>query len=187
MPAFSPLFKIIKYPSILIVASCFFMHPATLAEEYNETAKLINQRLSYMKQIAEYKAEKKLPIEDLDQENKVIAKSMADAESLGLNGESVRPFIISQIKAAKAIQYRYHADWLSNPDKNLHLKDLNEIRLKISMLSTEILKQVVKDLTDSQIKNNDDDCLFIKEIEQYHLENADKTGICLALKQIRLM
>ena len=38
------------------------------AYQYDQTARLVNERLSYMKDVAGYKAEQHLPIEDLTQE-----------------------------------------------------------------------------------------------------------------------
>lgn len=54
-----------------------------------------------MKDVAGYKAENHLPIEDRIQEEKVINSAMAQAESLGLNGESIKPLMVAQINAAK--------------------------------------------------------------------------------------
>lgn len=69
-----------------------------------------------MKYVAKYKFEKHLSVEDRTQENKVILNSINKAEILGLDKKSIKPFIISQINAAKAIQYRYKADWLAMPE-----------------------------------------------------------------------
>ncbi|PPZ36046.1 gamma subclass chorismate mutase AroQ, partial [Escherichia coli] len=98
------------------------------AGKNEKIAQLIDQRLDYMKDVAGYKAENHLPIEDLPQERKVIEKSLVETESLGLEGESVRNFMIAQISVAKTIQYRYRADWLSVPEKNWKPRDLADIR-----------------------------------------------------------
>lgn len=54
--------------------------------------------------------------------------------------------MISQINAAKAIQYRYKADWLSMPENITQYDDLADIRLKISKLSDDILQLIAKEL-----------------------------------------
>ncbi len=90
----------------------FFFIGASIS--YDQTARLVNERLSYMKDVAGYKAEQHLPIEDLAQEKKVLDQSISEAESFGLNSETVKPFIVTQMNVAKAIQYRYRADWLSS-------------------------------------------------------------------------
>lgn len=51
---------------------------------------------------------------------------------------------------AKAIQYRYRAIWLSSPETNWKPQDLSEVRVKISALNTELLKNIAYELK----KNN---------------------------------
>ena len=105
-----------------------------------------------MKDVAGYKAEQHLPIEDLTQEKKVLDQSLSEAESFGLNSETVKPFIVTQMNVAKAIQYRYRADWLSSPESNWKPQDLAEVRLKISSLNTELLKILPLNLRKITIK-----------------------------------
>ncbi len=128
----------VKVATTVAALMCF----SSLAQayQYDQTARLVNERLSYMKDVAGYKAEQHLPIEDLAQEKKVLDQSISEAESFGLNSETVKPFIVTQMNVAKAIQYRYRADWLSSPETNWKPQDLSEVRLKISSLNTELLK-----------------------------------------------
>lgn len=128
----------VKVATAVATLMCF----SSLAQayQYEQTARLVNERLSYMKDVAGYKAEQHLPIEDLAQEKKVLDQSLSEAESFGLNSETVKPFIVAQMDVAKAIQYRYRADWLSSPETNWKPQDLSEVRLKISSLNTELLK-----------------------------------------------
>lgn len=97
----------------LLIACCLTSFPA-LADGAAAIGELVNQRLSLMKDVAGYKAQQHLPIEDLAQEAKVLASAQAEAGRLGLEPASVRPFIAAQMDAAKAIQYRYRADWLAS-------------------------------------------------------------------------
>lgn len=99
----------------LLIACCLTSFPA-LADGAAAIGELVNQRLSLMKDVAGYKAQQHLPIEDLAQEAKVLASAQAEAGRLGLEPASVRPFIAAQMDAAKAIQYRYRADWLASPE-----------------------------------------------------------------------
>jgi chorismate mutase len=98
--------------AVKLVSLATFMCVSSLAQayEYDQVAHLMNERLSYMKDVAGYKAEQHLPIEDLVQEKKVLDQSLAEAESFGLSSETVKPFIVTQMNVAKAIQYRYRAD-----------------------------------------------------------------------------
>ena len=107
---------------------------------------------------------------------------MAEAESLGLNGESIKPFMKVQMNAAKAIQYRYNVVWLSTPEKTLQPRDLDTIRAKISSISTELIKQLAQDIKkDKRMK-----CHFMDMIQLRNLKSSDKDVICSALKQVKL-
>jgi chorismate mutase len=133
---------------LLLMAGLFFSETTmAMPTQNDEVASLINQRLFYMKDVAGYKANNHLAIEDLPQEAKVLANSVVQAEKLGLDGESVKPFIQAQMDAAKAIQYRYRADWLSAPEKDWQSEPLEQVRSKISVLSTAILTSVSTKLT----------------------------------------
>lgn len=133
---------------LLVFAGLFFSTTA-LAEAINteDVVALINQRLSYMKDVAGYKANNHLAIEDLSQEDKVLANTVNEAKQLGLDGESVKSFIQAQMDAAKAIQYRYRADWLSIPEKDWQPESLEQVREQISVLNTNILTGVRTKLT----------------------------------------
>ncbi|WP_375792640.1 chorismate mutase, partial [Yersinia pestis] len=71
-------------------ASIFFLSLAVQAQQCCQTSPLINERLSYMKDFAGYKAENHLPIEDRIHEEKDINSARAQAESLGLIVESIK-------------------------------------------------------------------------------------------------
>jgi chorismate mutase len=164
-----------------------FMCISSLAQayQYDQTARLVNERLAYMKDVAGYKAEQHLPIEDLTQEKKVLDQSLSDAESFGLNSETVKPFIVTQMNVAKAIQYRYRADWLSSPESNWKPQDLAEVRLKISSLNTELLKNIAVELK----RNNNKaphGCSYMWPVQHLQLKEADKKALCETLNKIKL-
>lgn len=164
-----------------------FMCVSSLAQayQYDQTARLINERLSYMKDVAGYKAEQHLPIEDLTQEKKVLDQSLSEADSFGLSSETVKPFIVTQMNVAKAIQYRYRADWLSSPESNWKPQDLADVRLKISTLNTELLKNIAYELK----KNNNKaphSCSYMWSVQHPQLKEADKKALCMTLNKIKL-
>ncbi|WP_373882877.1 chorismate mutase [Acinetobacter pittii] len=155
------------------------------ASQYTQTARLVNERLSYMKDVAGYKAEQHLPIEDLTQEKKVLDQSLSEAESLGLNSETVKLFIVTQMNVAKAIQYRYRADWLSSPETDWKPQDLAEVRLKISSLNTELLKNIAVELKKNHNKAPHG-CSYMWPVQHPQLKDADKIALCVALNKIKL-
>ncbi|MGJ0580808.1 chorismate mutase [Xenorhabdus bovienii] len=170
---------------LLLLAGLFFSATAmAMPTQNDEVASLINQRLSYMKDVAGYKANNHLAIEDLRQEAKVLSSSVLEAEKLGLDGESVKPFIQAQMDAAKAIQYRYRADWLSVPEKGWQPEPLEQVRSKISVLNTDILTDVSTRLTKGDLFT--DKTAFTKVLDQTHLKNGDKERLWSLMKQITL-
>ncbi|MGX5024760.1 chorismate mutase [Enterobacter sp. UPMP2060] len=171
------------YRGLLLMAGLFFPAMA-MATQDDEVASLINQRLFYMKDVAGYKANNHLPIEDLPQEAKVLASSLVQAEKLGLDGESVKPFIQAQMDAAKAVQYRYRADWLLAPEKDWQPEPLEQVRSEISVLNTIILTRISKKLTIG-IQFNDKSS-FMKELDQEHLKSSDKERLWNSLRNISL-
>ncbi|MFV7444578.1 chorismate mutase [Acinetobacter pittii] len=164
-----------------------FMCISSLAQayQYDQTARLVNERLAYMKDVAGYKAEQHLPIEDLTQEKKVLDQSLSEADSFGLNSETVKPFIVTQMNVAKAIQYRYRADWLSSPESNWKPQDLAEVRLKISSLNTELLKNIAYELKKNHNKAPHG-CSYMWPVQHPQLKDTDKKALCVALNKIKL-
>ncbi|MDF7647600.1 chorismate mutase [Pantoea sp. Acro-805] len=155
------------------------------ASEINsDVASLINQRLSYMKDVAGYKAANHLAIEDLPQEEKVLASATQQAEKLGLEGESVKPFVQAQMDAAKAIQYRYRADWLSTPEQNWQPLPLDQVRTKINALSASILSGIRTDLTRGEHFSSE--ATFLQALNQTHLAESDKARLWETLQKVRL-
>ena len=169
---------------ILLICFSSTASVATAAEKTSEVASLINQRLSYMKDVAGYKASNHLAIEDLPQEQKVLASAIQQAEKLGLDGESVKPLVQAQMDAAKAIQYRYRADWLSAPETQWQPLALDKVRSQISVLSASILSAIHTDL--AQGKHFSDQAAFRHQLTQTQLSDSDKARLWEALQQVRL-
>lgn len=171
------------YIGLILVAGLFFSATTmAMPTQNNEVSSLINERLSYMKDVAGYKANNHLAIEDLPQEAKVLDSAVIQAEKLGLDGESVKPFIQAQMDAAKAIQYRYRADWLSVPVKDWQPEPLEQVRSKISVLSTAILTSVNSKLAAGGQFN--DKSAFMSEFSLEHLKNSDKELLWDSLRKI---
>lgn len=74
---------------------------------------LIFERLSLMKQVAAFKFQKGLEIEDLAREALVLDKAASEAAEAGLEVESIRPFFQALIEAAKTIQECWIKRWQS--------------------------------------------------------------------------
>lgn len=150
-----------------------------------QLAEKVNERLGYMKDVAGCKAQHHLPVENVVQESKVINSSLTEAVSSGLDPESTRPFIIAQIDAAKAIQYRYRADWLSVPEVDWQPQPLEMVRQAIARLSSEILQQLALRIKEGPIETSEREA-FVLQLKQNNLCCADKMRLFDALLLVRL-
>lgn len=156
----------------LLIACCLTSFPA-LAESTVTIGDLVNQRLSLMKDVAGYKAQRHLPIEDVAQEARVLASSQAEAGRLGLDAASVRAFIAAQMDAAKAIQYRFRADWLASSEEGWQPRSLDRVRPQIAELSSRILQLLAKRLKSGPLTEADRSA-FQQAVNQFNLSEADK-------------
>lgn len=155
------------------------------AADSQQLFNLIGQRLSYMEAVAAYKAAAHKPIEDIAQEEKVIAKATEQARKVGLDPKSVVPFLKAEIDAAKAIQYRYRADWLSIPQKNPQPVSLDVLRAHIGETGDAILTQLHSVLSQGGLKPADR-ADFEKAVAEPNLVAADKKKLFDALTEVRL-
>ena len=132
-----------RYLAALVFGLLTTSSLAWASPDASEIFKLINERLGYMEDVALFKKQAGKPVEDVPRENTVIEKATLKARDEQLDPEFIAGFFRAQIDAAKAIQYRYLADWLSHPvdqePRDLHkvvrpalLKLGNEITTDIS-------------------------------------------------------
>ena len=173
------------YTAVLLLAAASFSATAISASTPS-IGNLINERLSLMKDVAGYKAQHHQAIEDLQQEKKVLESATADADSLGLKGESVRPFIQAQMDAAKAIQYRYRADWLAAPETDWQPRPLQDVRTQTGQLSHRILQSVAARLKSGQPLTEQGQEAFMHAVQQKNLHEQDKHRIWETMKGISL-
>ncbi|CAI1506786.1 Secreted chorismate mutase precursor [Serratia quinivorans] len=167
----------------LLIACCLVSFSA-LADGGAALGELVNQRLAYMKDVAGYKAQQHLPIEDLAQESKVLAGAQAEANRLGLDPLTVRPFILAQMDAAKAIQYRFRADWLAQPESDWQPRPLDSVRPQIAELSSRILQRLAQQLKAGPLTETARNS-FIHALTQTNLSEADKQRLFTALLAVR--
>ncbi|MEZ5038684.1 MAG: gamma subclass chorismate mutase AroQ [Saprospiraceae bacterium] len=120
------------------------MATLSLTSSVTTLADLVNQRLSYMKDVAAYKWQHQLPIEDLEREQVVIQSSMERAATYGLDSTSTQSFFEEQITAAKLIQQYWFDQWTANGfDEQLTFRDLNAtVRPALLELGDHILQSI---------------------------------------------
>ena len=145
----------------------------------------INLRLSYMQEVALYKAQQQLPIEDIPREQLVIVDAKIAAAELGLNPESMEDFFAAQIAVAKAIQYRYREQLLSEPSQP-PAQDLDsEIRPVLTQLGDRIVQLIAGQILTSGPLGATDWNAFDAAIDTNFVSPADKRLLFDALILVR--
>ena len=145
---------------------------------------LIDERLSHMEDVALHKVENKIAIEDLEREQFVIESAVKSAAELGLFGLSVESFFETQISVAKAIQYRYHADWQSTPPQST-APDLEVIRPKLSDLGESIVRKLAILVENNNPVIEQHRELFYDTISTKNVSKRDKARLFDALLLIQ--
>ena len=150
--------------------------------------KLINERMGYMQDVALYKAKHHLAIEDLKREAVVLEKSKAGSAKYELNSDSTEAFTVSLMSAAKAIQYRYRADMLSDLSMASNTpRDLKTVvRPALIKLGGELNASIASYLKSGQTFNTQQFAEFQSLITAKYLHNSDKKEIFNALQKIKL-
>jgi chorismate mutase len=182
----------VRYFGLTIAMKNLLILALLIAVSFNASAETtdadlfeaINARLSYMEDVALYKAQKHLPIEDLERERTVIEKAKRSAAEQGLDPDSTEDFFKAQIAVAKAIQFRYRADFLLQPSlkepKNLE----KEIRPRLLSLGDQIMQQLAayleihESLTPAQFAD------FDRAINVKYVTGSDKQFLFKALQKV---
>ena len=102
---------------------------------------LLIERLGLMQQVAAYKWNNKLPINDPVREANVLKAALARSRAAGLDLDVARRFIVAQMEAAKIVQRRYFETWREEDVGTVPgVPDLaSELRPKIGALSGDLI------------------------------------------------
>jgi len=147
--------------------------------------KAIDQRLAYMEDVALYKAQNRIPIEDIQREGAVIAVATNLAASRGLDPQSIERFFQAQIDSAKAIQYRYRAELLSRdlPEQSIDLQQ--DIRPALDRLGGDIIDLFATVIEHHSVIGEESRKLFMDTLQRRLLSNADKQALFRAMQEVR--
>ena len=175
--------KSIFFPALLMLFSLCAESEVTSSELF----KTINERLGYMEDVALFKARNHLPIEDIEREKIVIEKAKASAHEQGLDPEHIEDFFKAQISVAKAIQFRYRADLLSQPSVR-EPKDLQkQIRPHLLKLGDQIIQQLVMYIKDYNSFKSMQLADFDAAINVKYVTISDKQVLFRALQKIKFL
>ncbi|MBQ75639.1 MAG: chorismate mutase AroQ, gamma subclass [Gammaproteobacteria bacterium] len=135
--------------------------PCFVFADNSELFHLINERLSYMDEVAAYKWTHKLPIEDRKREEKILDHAIADGLTQGIRVETSRAFFQQQITAAKEIQHYWFDKWRSGAAPS-GSPDLNKVvRPELVRLG----QAITSNLNTASPKFSQDEFLAIIDVE----------------------
>ena len=146
----------------------------------------IDERLAYMEDVALFKAQNHIPIEDVAREQVVLEDAKELAATLGLYPRSMEQFFVAQINAAKAIQYRYRAELLTLglPGRTIDLD--STIRPELDRLGIEIVRLFAEFLRAGNTLVGEHREPFTQALRSDYLTQADKSALFDAMSQVRL-
>ncbi len=181
-----------KFRHLVVLLSFLFSTSAFAAlSEQQEAATalfdLINRRLSYMEDVALYKAQRNLPIEDKEREAVVIANTAQSAATSGIEVASAEHFFGTQIEVAKFIQRQVLEMHSAQQIETATPRDLSEeIRPELNELGDTMLE-----LTSDYLKRYghvtvDQRGLFDQQIDNEYLQADQKEVLFDALVGLRL-
>ncbi|WP_428244370.1 chorismate mutase [Gynuella sp.] len=146
----------------------------------------INKRLGYMEDVAIYKADNHLPIEDIGREATVIEQAKDAARQKGLNPMTIESFFQAQIAVAKAIQYRYRAEFLSHPADHAARDLTSVVRPELLKLGDQIIEQIAQYQQQYGVFQPSQYDLFSRQINVDYVSEGDKQLLFNALLKIRI-
>lgn len=175
-------------PNIFSLILCLLVCSTSFAQDEltDRLFSTIDQRLSFMEQVALFKAQNGLAIEDLEREAIVIQDSKRAAQVAGLDPTSVEEFFRAQIALAKIIQYRYRALWLSQPS-DVESVDLDGIvRPRLSQLGDEIIALLAEMASTGKLIEAQHRVRFHELVQQRFVEDDETNLLFDALQKVTI-
>lgn len=176
-------------PMILTVVLCAFIFSSAVQGSESAPAlslfQAIDERLGYMEDVALFKARNRISVEDIEREKIVLSDAKKLAASRGLDPNSMERFFITQIGAAKAIQYRYRAELLTRdmPTRSVDLQ--SDIRPALDSLGSKIVMLFATLLQSRSIMREENRERFMSTLQSRLLADAEKEALFDAMLEVR--
>lgn len=171
----------------VILSAVIFSSAAHSAESdlRFELFQAIGERLGYMEDVALFKAQNKIPVEDIEREQLVVSNAKELATSHGLDSDSMERFFLAQINAAKAIQYRYRAELLTSrmPARSVDLQ--SEIRPALDRLGSNIVMLFATLLQNRSAIGEESRERFMSTLQSRLLADAEREALFDAMLEVR--
>ncbi len=139
---------------IFFLGGCALQPPTADVEKIDRVLTLIQQRLSYMDDVARNKWNSGAAIEDLPREREIIEGIGKQAAGYGLDATIARDFFRAQIEASKIIQNTRFREWrAAGQPKFERVRDLGrEIRPALDALTPAMMSALAAALPALQIR-----------------------------------
>ena len=148
---------------------------------------LINERLSYMADVAAYKYERQLPVEDLAREATILDSVTQQAAEAGLDAASVTPFFEAQFRAAKRIQATVMLELEAERYPASGYRDLTtEVRPALDRIGKQLIDAIVASLSAGHTFSTTDQANFDAVVDNAYLTAGNREALLSALAEIRL-
>jgi chorismate mutase len=150
----------------------------------SEVFDAINERLAYMRDVAIYKLQNNLAIENSAREAVVLASATEAASEYNLEANSVKQFFNAQIVAAKIIQTK-HQQYLRQHNSRPATADLNRIiRPELIRLGNKIIRLISIEVNNYGGFKPEQRQYFLAAINEPYLTEQDKAQLFNALVAI---
>ena len=151
-------------------------------------ARLIDTRLSHMRDVAAYKWINKIAIEDKEREALVLNSSQTKARSCGLDTTATLRLFERQIHLAKYLQQSWFDQWAESKPQTLQYPDLAEvIRPALLKLGDEIigsLCQLTHQPTLNKRQINQQKKSFLAALSNARISKKDKRRLFRLIRQV---
>ena len=173
---------------LTMIFSAFIFSTAVHGAEPESSLMLfqaIDERLAHMEDVALFKAQNQMPVEDIEREKIVLSDAKQLASSHGLDPDSMERFFIAQISAAKAIQYRYRAALLTR-EIPTRLVDLQAgIRPALDRLGNDIIVLFATGLNSRSAMEEQSRERFMNTLQSQLLADAEREAMFDAMLEVR--
>lgn len=169
----------------ILAAMVAFAATGAAADEAARVHALIAERLGYMKDVAVFKDERGIAVEDVAREKVVLDAATEAAADKGLEAQSVRAFFAAQIEAAKAIQFCFVERWDGDEARPSEAMDLRaKVRPALIRLGEAIVAAIVEAKRGGAAIGEAD--AFARAVDLECLDDASRDAIAAALREVEL-
>ena len=167
-----------------IAGAANFSGPDEVAKVFD----LMQQRLRIMPSVAAWKYANNIPVTDAARERQVLDATVAQAQSIGIDGASARELFVLQIRMASDVQEHLISNWQSQGRSDQPVRDLKtELRPELDGLGEQLLRAIylaLPELTSTDFAARYG--AYAARIDMPGLQEDDRQALVQALSRLRM-